>query len=360
MSWFTRRARPTTRRRAPLHVEALEDRTVPTVSAISATALGPAVAPGSTLWFSAALKVSGLGAAPVTIHLSEASVNGPGFTAAAPSAVVTFSPTATTASTTYDAGSHTWITTVPSGLGGNAFLDGLALPAPAGLTGANPATVTWQGDFTTDTPGVGVAWQWSATDYTQSVPADPNALGVKPVDGSRGSQYQNNDRAGTLEALKPGGLMGLLGGLLGVGTPPTVASSSSGTVSPSLYAPPSASLAGLVYSDSDGNGQYTPGEVGVQSVTVTLTGTDDLGQSVSVSTTTDPSGNYQFTGLRPGNYSLTATTPPLLTPGGATAGTVGGNPDGVATSGTEIDQIALGAGQSGIGYDFGEVSRAHY
>jgi hypothetical protein len=88
-------------------------------------------------------------------------VGGATTTLAAPSGVVTLSPAATTASIRYDAASNTWYTTVPTGLGGNTFLSGLALPLPAGLPGG-VQPVTWSGHFSSDTPGVGVHWQWAA------------------------------------------------------------------------------------------------------------------------------------------------------------------------------------------------------
>ena len=43
-------------------------------------------------------------------------------------------------------------------------------------------------------------------------------------------------------------------------------------------------------------------------VLVTLTGINDLGQTVTVSTITDANGNYQFAGLREGTYTLTTGT----------------------------------------------------
>jgi hypothetical protein len=48
----------------------------------------------------------------------------------------------------------------------------------------------------------------------------------------------------------------------------------------------------------------------IADVTVTLTGTDDLGAPVSATTTTSPTGAYSFPGLRPGTYALAQTQPP--------------------------------------------------
>src|SRR5262249_58767350 len=55
--------------------------------------------------------------------------------------------------------------------------------------------------------------------------------------------------------------------------------------------------------------QYSASDSGVAGVTVTLTGTDHLGNAVSRTTTTDGTGRYVFSGLRPGTYTLTKTPP---------------------------------------------------
>ena len=61
--------------------------------------------------------------------------------------------------------------------------------------------------------------------------------------------------------------------------------------------------------DLDNDGVLDAGEVGVEGVTVTLTGTDDLGIAVTVTTTTDADGNYSFGDLRPGDYTIAETQP---------------------------------------------------
>ncbi len=64
-----------------------------------------------------------------------------------------------------------------------------------------------------------------------------------------------------------------------------------------------------VFNDVNGNGVQDLGEVGVGGVTVTLTGTDANGNPVALTTTTNSSGNYQFTNVPPGSYSVTITPP---------------------------------------------------
>jgi 5-hydroxyisourate hydrolase-like protein (transthyretin family) len=70
-----------------------------------------------------------------------------------------------------------------------------------------------------------------------------------------------------------------------------------------------ASIGNYVWDDKNGNGIQDAGETGIPGVTVTLTGTDAQGNPVSVTTTTDPSGAYNFPNLVPGTYKLTFVTP---------------------------------------------------
>ncbi len=71
----------------------------------------------------------------------------------------------------------------------------------------------------------------------------------------------------------------------------------------------------FVWHDVNGNGLYDAGEQPLGGVTVTLTGPGGL----SLTTTTDPNGNYLFEDLIPGNYVVTVGTGPmgkiLTTPG---------------------------------------------
>ncbi len=64
-------------------------------------------------------------------------------------------------------------------------------------------------------------------------------------------------------------------------------------------------LNGNVYNDLNDNGTQDSGELGQQSVTVTLTG----GSNPSTPTTTDASGNYSFSNLASGTYSVSVALP---------------------------------------------------
>lgn len=113
-------------------------------------------------------------------------------------------------------------------------------------------------------------------------------------------------------------------------------------------------LSGYVFVDANSNGSREAGETaGITGVTVTLTGTDDLGAPVSVTTITAGNGSYSFTGLRPGSYTVTETAPAGLTHTGAEPGTAGGT-GGVGSTVTAITSVSLASGTTATGYNFGE------
>jgi hypothetical protein len=120
-------------------------------------------------------------------------------------------------------------------------------------------------------------------------------------------------------------------------------------------------LAGLVYQDTNGNGVQNAGELGIAGVTLTLSGTNGMGQAITATATTAADGTYSFTTdssgnqLRPGNYTITETQPSGYLLGAAAVGTVNGTADGTIASATQISGIALTSGQSGINYTFGDV-----
>ncbi len=111
------------------------------------------------------------------------------------------------------------------------------------------------------------------------------------------------------------------------------------------------SIAGKVYYDANNSGALDPGEAGIGSVTLTLTGTDDLGNPVSATTTTAADGTYKFGNLRPGNYKIVETQPSNYLDGKATAGSVGGVV-GVNT----LSGIPLPASTNAVSYNFGELN----
>ena len=129
-----------------------------------------------------------------------------------------------------------------------------------------------------------------------------------------------------------------------------------------------ASLSGSVYQDNGtgiaaqaDNGVKDAGEVGIANVPVTLTGTDLLGQAVSLSTTTDASGNWRFDGLLPANaagYTVTEGVIPVASGRFIDGRETLGNAGGASTVNDQFSGITLAAGAQGSGYLFGELGLA--
>jgi hypothetical protein len=94
------------------------------------------------------------------------------------------------------------------------------------------------------------------------------------------------------------------------------------------------SITGFVYFDANGNGikDNTATEVGLPGVTVFLAGVNDLGQGVPLmSTVTDATGAYSFTGLRPGTYTTVEMPPAGFAVGQTTRGNVTPLPNSLGT-----------------------------
>jgi hypothetical protein len=120
--------------------------------------------------------------------------------------------------------------------------------------------------------------------------------------------------------------------------------------------PASSSLAGYVYADNNANGVMDAGDSGLAGWTVILTGTDSLGNTVSLTTTTLADGSYSFSGLAAGTYQVAVQGSKFNpAPAATDVGTVGGLTDGTVGSNGSIGSITLKAGDKGINYDFAEA-----
>jgi CshA-type fibril repeat protein len=112
------------------------------------------------------------------------------------------------------------------------------------------------------------------------------------------------------------------------------------------------SIGDTIWDDANNDGIIDPGE-GLVGVDVTLTppANVDLGAGfgVPITTTTDATGNYLFSGLPQGNYTVTVDTSDLparlQVPGSNTI-----DPDGGSDS---ISTVSLGAGEDNLDQDFG-------
>jgi hypothetical protein len=120
------------------------------------------------------------------------------------------------------------------------------------------------------------------------------------------------------------------------------------TVNVTVRALAPSSLAGFVYVDANNNAIKENGEQALANVTIRLWGTDVLGHSVNITTTTDSTGAYRFTGVMPGSYVIEETQPNIYMDGAESLGTQGG------VAGHDQFFIALAAGQNGTGNNFGE------
>jgi Bacterial Ig-like domain (group 3)/Kelch motif/Galactose oxidase, central domain len=155
------------------------------------------IAAGNTLWLSSSgLKVQGLPSnQTVKLYVTNASVtytaNGSNLTTPVPNAVITFSPTATSASTTWDAANSRWSTLVPtSSVSGNStihtFFDAVAIPVPAGGFPNGIQNVSLQAAYSTTSTGFTFNWQWGAAVYSGTMPAagDYSTFNVNPLDST--------------------------------------------------------------------------------------------------------------------------------------------------------------------------------
>ncbi len=171
-----------------------------------------------------------------------------------------------------------------------------------------------------------------------NIPAS-NGIGYTLTESQPAAWIDGQDAAGTA-----GGIVGndVINGIV-----LTLTTNSSGY----LFGEAASSLAGSVFNDTNNNGTQDGSEFPIENVTVTLTGTDILGNPVNLTTTTDANGEYNFVGLVPGTYTLTETQPVTYVDGGVTVGTSGG------TAGTNvISNITLTSGVDGTGYNFAERS----
>jgi hypothetical protein len=101
-----------------------------------------------------------------------------------------------------------------------------------------------------------------------------------------------------------------------------------------------ATISGVAYFDSNGNGMYSTSDVGLGLVTVTLTGTTNQGAAVSISVQTSANGSYSFAGVLPGTYTLTFSAPP----GYGTEATQDALPPGATATAGQISNLVITSG----------------
>ena len=118
------------------------------------------------------------------------------------------------------------------------------------------------------------------------------------------------------------------------------------------------SISGKVFVDQNNNGLQNGADTALAGVTIELL---DGAGNVVASTTTDAGGNYQFTGLLPGNYALREPSQPAGTSNGITTagnmanGGTAGTASAVAVLPSRISGIVLPPNTASSGNNFAEI-----
>jgi large repetitive protein len=109
------------------------------------------------------------------------------------------------------------------------------------------------------------------------------------------------------------------------------------------------SISGTVYADINSNNSLDTTDTVLQGVMLTLNGTNSSGQAIaSQTTTTDANGNYTFSNLEPGTYSITESQRTDLQNGISQPGNLGG------TAGENVISGIVVGSTPGTGYNFTE------
>ncbi|MEM7455134.1 MAG: DUF4347 domain-containing protein [Planctomycetota bacterium] len=111
-----------------------------------------------------------------------------------------------------------------------------------------------------------------------------------------------------------------------------------------------ASILGSVFEDTNNDGVLDQHEIGIEGVTVVLTGTDVDGNAVNLTQQTDQDGTYYFDGLTEGSYSISHVQPGSHLENGLELGDGGGT-----ISNGEFIGINLSNGDAVEGYNFAEL-----
>ncbi len=221
---------------------------------------------------------------------------------------------------TYESGTDTPLGGVSIELRNGADCSG-ALVSQVGLT--NP--------FSTDALGNYLFSGLAAGTYSVCQPAQPTgttngtsvAGSITSVSGSTGTAGAASNPTATSSQIASI--------VLGAGS----GSSVSGSPNNNFAEVIPSSLSGTVFLDQNNNGTQNGADAGISGVSIELLNSSG---TVIATTTTDASGNYSFTGLAPGSYSVREPVQPAGTSSGITsAGTVanGGTP-GTVTAVTTL------------------------
>ncbi|MRW93681.1 hypothetical protein GJ699_27170 [Duganella sp. FT80W] len=200
-----------------------------------------------------------------------------------------------------------------------------------------------------DSTGKVVQTTTTAADGKYSFTADPGTYTVS-VTAPSGYQFTGKDLGGDDAKDSDFGTTGQSDSIV-------LASGDNNTsVDAGLYK--AATVGDRVWLDKNGNGVQDSGEAGVCGVKVTLM--DANGQQVGASVSTDANGNYSFTNLKPGNYTVVFDKSSLPEGMAFTTANVGSNDavdsDASATGVSHV--VTLTSGQTDKTVDAGVVAAA--
>ena len=116
-----------------------------------------------------------------------------------------------------------------------------------------------------------------------------------------------------------------------------------------------AALHGTVFHDRNDNGVQDEGEEGIEGVRITLTDADG---NLVADTFTDSVGDYWFSDLLPGEYTVYEIQPDSFVDGIDTVGAVNGVTTGEILENDKFGTVVLQGGDVGVNYDFGEIQGA--
>jgi hypothetical protein len=173
-------------------------------TAIASNFNGTPINGGNFIWFNANLTAKGIPATGAKVFFRNSTIQfvaDQGYNLAVPNAQITFDPSATCVTTSYDPVTNTFFTTVPVSGSDEIFLTGRAFAVPASIAnvgGRVNGSVIWQGTLGSDNEGISVSWKWGAAVYT-TFSSDYNALQIVPAHGNSCSPSGGN-HAGTPHA----------------------------------------------------------------------------------------------------------------------------------------------------------------
>lgn len=173
--------------------------------------------------------------------------------------------------------------------------------------------------------------------------------GVITVDG--GDLANNASFTFTINAVVDAGTGGNQVNTVTVSSDVEESDPASNTTTAAVSVDPSTStFSGLVFLDRNNNGVQDINEPGIADVTLSITGSDFLGNPIAFTVLTDANGVYTFNNLARGVYEVTETQPDGFREGSTILGT-----GATATvSDNQFSNIAMGEAVNAINFNFAE------